>query len=470
MINSPSVNYDAVYADLELKFQQAALTADIHLLDPLWSYLQLSEQKLIVLMGGGQPSDNTPGSIEFGPTLYMLNNDLSVSFTKTLRDLGMPQSSISQPTWNTWMTSLDQGAGVIAGDGTLFSTIPFGQLDTGWTLAPALYIWYNYLFGKKAPFGDSPATINIGNQSTLTIAVMGDWGTGPWADGSNSSPSVLVGNAIKSLTPDITLHLGDVYYAGLAGEETDRLFASFPAGSQYSFTLNSNHEMYDGATGYFGTALTNAPFLTQKNTSYFVINYADWVLIALDSAYYDTSFFVMQGGLDAVQQSFVQNLNIPATKKVIMFTHHTALTTDGTAVNNASDPNNLLLAVYTALNKRYPDFWYYGHTHNGIVYNDNSATKNYTTAFNLHPQIRCMGHGAIPFGNGYDLYGNGGTPIDTVDYYAHTPMPSPNTRQTKRVLNGFALLTLSNGSITEDVYEVYPDGTKKVAWTNTSNF
>jgi Calcineurin-like phosphoesterase len=480
MTISPDINYDQLSADLEQKLE-AVLTADVSIPGELWAYLQLCEKKLCLLMAGGHPSDSSPGKLEFGPTLYLMNNDLSRGIEKKLRGWGMPQSGITVNQWDSWKPILEQGAGEVGGDGTLISTVTFAQLDPAWALTGVFYLYYYFLGAKKATFGIKPVTVNIGGPppqppppASLTIAVMGDWGTGQWQDGTYNSPAVLVGNAINSLKPDIMLHLGDVYYSGISFEESARLLQAFPKGSKYNFTMNSNHEMYDGGNGYFGTALKNPLFTLQNQTSYFVINYADWVLVALDSAFYDQSFFVMEGGLNAGQQAFVQGLNIDSSKKVVMFTHHTALTTDGSDINNKKDPNNLFAAVYTALNKRYPDFWYYGHTHNGIVYNDKSVTKNYTTAFNRHPQIRCVGHAAIPFGNGYDLYDNTGKPIPVVDYYAHTPLPQtspvPDPRQKKRVLNGFAILTLKSKSLTEDFYEVYPAGTKQKIWSKTHQF
>src|SRR5213075_976800 len=106
----------------------------------------------------------------------------------------------------------------------------------------------------------TPNTINISGQDSLSIAIFGDWGTGPWQDGAYSAPANLVGTALKNLGSDISIHLGDVYYAGLALEESYNLLSAFPGGTMSNFTLNSNHEMYDGALSYFGTALANSLF------------------------------------------------------------------------------------------------------------------------------------------------------------------------------------------------------------------
>src|SRR5207253_2455371 len=106
-----------------------------------------------------------------------------------------------------------------------------------------------------AAFGTSPATINASGDS-LKIALIGDWGTGPWTDGTIPYPAVEVMNQVKQLTPDFTIHLGDVYYAGTAGfgsdEEVKNFVDLWVSGTRGSFMLNSNHEMYSGAQGYFG--------------------------------------------------------------------------------------------------------------------------------------------------------------------------------------------------------------------------
>ena len=41
----------------------------------IWTYLQDSERILIDLINRVRPPDDAPGSIEFGPALYLANND-----------------------------------------------------------------------------------------------------------------------------------------------------------------------------------------------------------------------------------------------------------------------------------------------------------------------------------------------------------------------------------------------------------
>ena len=105
-----------------------------------------------------------------------------------------------------------------------------------------------------------------------------------------------------------------------------------------------------------------------------------------------------------------------------------------------------------------PDYWYWGHIHNGIVYSSGSVAGSGTKA-------RCVGHGAIPFGKAYGI-GAGQT-----DYFAQTPysnFATPTEQQKNRVLNGFAMLNFDTrtGTMTEAFYE---QGNTTPVWTGSSS-
>ena len=172
-------------------------------------------------------------------------------------------------------------------------------------------------------------------------------------------------------------------------------------------------EMYDGGHGYFKVALaTNGPFSKQHGTSYFAIEFGNWVIFGLDTAYYDPSLLVMEGALvDPNQLGFIRSFNLVG-KKVMVITHHNGLSVDGLK------PTGLWSDLYKALGKRNPDYWYWGHVHNGVIYQQ-SATG--TTL------ARCIGHAALPFGNAYGLHDPTGNPIPSVVYYAHTPLGQPQS-------------------------------------------
>lgn len=414
-------------------------------LSQTWAYLKTSETMLISLMNGGAPPETPAGSVDKGPILYMLHQ-LPESVVYVLTNyLRMPPTSITSADLAAWNAEL-AGPGVIAADGTLLAYSKYAQFDTGWAYAIFEYAIHAAGIEPKATFGASPFTLTVTGQQSLKIALTGDWGTGVWSDGSEKyCPSQLVIQQIQAASPDVAIHLGDVYYAGTQdgvlgfgkGEEAKKFvdqWGIFPN----NFTLNSNHEMYDGGNGYFKVALAAKPFLPQNNTSYFAIEYGKWLIFGLDSAFYDTSPMYMYGALtDPNQIKFIKSFDLTG-KTVIVMTHHNGLTTDGTA------QTALWTDVVSALG-RAPDYWYWGHVHNGIVYSSLSAAGAAT-------QARCVGHGALPFGNAYEL-NNAGTPIPEVLYYSHTPMQNPDPQQAKRVLNGYAILTLGAGTLLEEFFD-----------------
>ena len=423
-------------------------------------YLQESETQLIQLMDGQQPSTSDPGNIELGLVLHWLDTE----HPHLAELLGLPPTAITSAMLADWDATLE-GAGVIYADGTLIAYSEFAQLDPGWFVAVLSYLSLELGVIEKAPFPTDPASVKVPVGTTVTIALTGDWGTGSWPDGHLVCPSQQVIQQIGALQPDFTVHLGDVYYAGTSDEETSHLLESWYAGPRGTFTLNSNHEMYDGAKGYFDTALAAAAFQGQQGTSYFAIHGHTWIVVGLDSAYYDTSSFYMAGAVtDAEQIGFLKGLETDR-KQIIVLTHHNPLSTDGTMFvqhdgSLVPEPTDecMWTDVCNALG-RAPDYWYCGHIHNGIVYSDQCAVGTAT-------RMRCIGFGALPFGSAYELQSQG-SPIPSVDWFANTPLSKtfPNTtlQQQNRVLNGFAVLTVGPNGVQEAIY----DQTGECVWSNS---
>ena len=416
--------------------------------DLIGKYLKESETKLIQLMAGEQPPDDEAGSIEFGLALYWIDKYFPSIAAK------IPQkTSITSAMLAEWQVILE-GPGVPSSDGKLVGYSDFMTMDPGWIEAVIYYLYYLAEPTKIHPFvKQTGAPINF-TGSTLSIAVIGDWGTGKWQDGADSDgPGLDILAQAVALKPDLIIHLGDVYYVGTSSsswnQENDNFVKLWQAGSQGTFTINSNHEMYDGANGYFKDALSNPMFAAQKGASYFALTYRDWVILGLDSAYDATwpdntmTPFYMQGRLtDSDQINFIQGLDL-TDKKVIVMTHHTGMATPGMS-SSGEGKYQLWDDVNAALGGNDPDYWYWGHVHNGIVYTADAVAGSKTKA-------RCVGHGAIPFGSAYGLKGA------PVSYFANTPYkqvnPNPTPQQQARVLNGFALLTLNGGTVIEEFYE-----------------
>lgn len=471
-----------------LKENKEQLATDNPLSD-LWTLLQESETLLIDLMNGEDPPTSTPGDIELGPALYMLNTYLPSALLDLLQDIGMPGTTITATDLSNWDAVL-KGEGVVYNNGTLISYDTYCQFDQAWyTVAVAHYFELILgLLSVKSPFPNTPATIAISDSTaSITIAIAGDWGTGYYTDGNVDCPAQLVMEGIASLGGvDYTIHLGDVYYAGtnnglIDGEEQNNLVDLWQSGSKGAFTMNSNHEMYDGANGLFDVALGSpgqSLFGEQNGTSFFAITYANFVIIGLDSGYYDTSFFYMDGAIyDANNESgsseqldFINTLDLD-NKQVIVLTHHIGIEFDGSATNPTLWDQVTSALAQGGSTPRYPDMWYWGHIHNGVAYNSSApALSGIETPSGNSPLCRCCGHGSLPIGQGYALLENDGSYIPGVDYMAQTPMPNPNSQQGNRVLNGFSTLTLSQGQVIETFYEVQSGADPNPIWTKTSTF
>jgi hypothetical protein len=95
----------------------------------------------------------------------------------------------------------------------------------------------------------------IGNKiiplkSEAKIALVADWGTG-------ASPAKRILNEIGAQSPDVFIHLGDVYYSGTP-EQYDVNFVRLinaslgdSRGKLPIFALSGNHDMYCGGVGFY---------------------------------------------------------------------------------------------------------------------------------------------------------------------------------------------------------------------------
>ncbi|SFZ89541.1 Calcineurin-like phosphoesterase [Flaviramulus basaltis] len=473
-------------SDINAKFDEAKTEQTQGLaennVDDYWRYLQSCEtyytQKTFTTLGYTHDMENML-------SLYIINDLIDQGYlTKAIRDFGLPKSKITT-------TDIEEGIldGYVAEDGTLYVLSKFCQLDPMWSAVLVYYAFYK-LFPKKVHHfttepskkeASNPKTKQPKTKDTITIAVLGDWGTGVWKDGHQEKcPAELVIDGIASLNPDYVIHLGDVYYAGTSKEERKHLLGLLKGkltGELY--TMNSNHEMYDGANGLYDIALKSDDFAAQGGRTYFSIDLGDWILVGLDSAYFDDSFLYMNGSLykNKVKNEQIEFLKGIAAqnKSILLMTHHNGIGIKDHKFNLNNKLWNQVTEALGTTNKNgtltphLPDVWYWGHVHNGLVYNT-EALKSVSgltipnTAQGKTPLFRCSGHASMPFGNGTGFFTE--DPITKkqtmrkeLDYYAHTPMTPGKHKltdaQEKRVLNGFSMLEISKANtLTETFYEV----------------
>jgi hypothetical protein len=147
--------------------------------------------------------------------------------------------------------------------------------------------------------------------------------------------------------------------------------------------------MFGWGKGYFEAGLRHESFAAQLGTSYFSVEFGDWILIGLDSAYHDTSPLYDVGTVsDPDQTAFLREIREQVDRtgqKTFVMCHHNGLNLEGTETTNLWND----IVAEGALGKA-PDVWYYGHQHIGVVYSTGSAAGP-------DPLIRCIGHSSLPF-------------------------------------------------------------------------
>jgi hypothetical protein len=282
----------------------------------------------------------------------------------------------------------------------------------------------------------------------IRIAVAGDAGT-------SLAAAVAVRQQMDAKEPHYTIHLGDVYYSGLDSEEQDFL-RTWPRASAGNYTLNSNHEMYCGGLGYFGTLLGDGLFEAQQGLSYFALANEHWLIVGLDSAYFAfcQSLLYEEGAIcepdparephGMAQVEWLREL-LPAHagKRVIVLTHH-----DGFDLNPATGGvcRKPLYQRMTGEFRAVHDWWWYwGHVHTALAYRrlffDNNSSMS----------ARCVGHGAIPyepFPREFSALGDREVRLE----WAETDL-ARNGGDERRAPNGFLLLTLKGAELHEEFYD-----------------
>lgn len=223
----------------------------------------------------------------------------------------------------------------------------------------------------------------------LLVGMAGDWASGTLS-------AYRVRDEMAKLEPQITIHLGDVYFVGNQ-QEFDEYFLGdddWPRGNLRpskhitalpTYALNGNHEMYSGGHAYFHAIQQ----VFGQQASYFCIENDHWRIVGLDTGY---SAKLIPGlelmpwwiRLQPQNLQWLRQNVLSATDRrpIILLSHHqwfSAFETEygrlGRALGN--DPRYLL--------------WFWGHEHRLAGYGAWQAHR-------AGPRIRarCIGHGGMP--------------------------------------------------------------------------
>ena len=264
-------------------------------------------------------------------------------------------------------------------------------------LKGAFFLWladyFTTILRGKHPFpeydlSDPRAGIHT-MPNSVKVGLAGDWASG-------TVSAYRVRYEMEELDPDITIHLGDVYFAGKQ-EEFDEYFMGeddWPRGSLQqsdrvtalaSYALNGNHEMYSEGHAYFNSIMKHFG----QEASFFCLENEHWRVVALDSGYSSRLIPVLElipwwiHLHDHNMKWLKENiLGTNDSRPIILLSHHQWFSSYDLEYNRfgrelGNDPRYLL--------------WFWGHEHRLAAYGKYQA----------HPKgprtrARCVGHGGMP--------------------------------------------------------------------------
>jgi calcineurin-like phosphoesterase family protein len=321
------------------------------------------------------------------------------------------------------------------------------ECDPGWAACLAIYLADKALLQSPMYRPNQNPVFDL--DSKTRIAIVGDWGTG-----DEVATNLLT--QVKTFTPDILMHLGDVYYSGTQDEQQSNFLniCRNILGNVRLFSLCGNHDMYAGGQGYYW-------MLDQigQQASYFCLKNANWQFLAMDTGYNDRDPFTVSTDMTSLYTSSTWNeedwlldkINLaPAGSKLVLLSHHplfSPFASVGTADGGVSyGYNKNLRATFQAVMAKVA-WWFWGHQHIQAI-------------FDPYPALglqrgRCVGASAVPVFEDQQSY----TTDTSLATYGGAKSP---TWDTKAQLgnngtdynNGFAIMTLDGASANVDYYQV----------------
>jgi hypothetical protein len=217
-----------------------------------------------------------------------------------------------------------------------------------------------------------------------TIAFVADWGTG-----QDPAKQVLLQIARKS--PNVVIHLGDIYYS-CTDFEVENYFLNiwkqyFDITKIPSFTLSGNHDMYSGGKPYYNLLDTLG-----QPSSYCCLRNKYWQFVMMDTGLHDR----VPGGtaptyLEDTEVAWVERRMATAEgRKTVLLSHHQLFTRYSNIVDPPPD-GKAGMAVNPSLQSKLGGLlsqiaiWLWGHEHDMVFYEKQ-----------MNILARCLGNGAIP--------------------------------------------------------------------------
>lgn len=272
--------------------------------------------------------------------------------------------------------------------------------------------YLRYRIGLKHPFVvyDDPERDNgiyllegDGDDSAgeIRVALAGDWGTG-------TDEAFEVAQRVKSFHPHYSIHLGDVYFVGDPAEVKANFLGirnphhayrpcRWPGGSNGSFALNGNHEMFARGYGYFELmlpqlGLNRAGRPRGQKASFFCLENRYWRIIGLDTGYRSISIPVIESmpflhpdcALPDPLMKWLREVVFQSEDRrgIVLLSHHQYF--------SRFDLWYTKQARQLAEVVKRPVLWFWGHEHRLAIY------EKFRSGRGIEAYGRCIGHGGMP--------------------------------------------------------------------------
>ena len=293
---------------------------------------------------------------------------------------------------------------------------------------------------------------------SIRIALAGDWGTG-------TDVAQQVADSMVATNPELTIHLGDVYYVGTADEiKQNCLGLDTPEyqgvvwrkGTKGSFALNGNHEMYSGGSGYFDTLLPQLGIPASQDQkqlrSYFCLETPAWRILAIDTGY-NSDTLAGDCKLEQPLLDWLQKVIDPVDRRkpTVLLSHHQWFS--GFGDGDYETPARQIAPFL----KNQELVWLWGHEHRLALYYKFKGPDQDMTVY-----ARCIGHGGMPNEMPDTTIYPNGTRAQKVEYLDGATTAHPERFQTLKdgtvvARNGYVQMAIQGPTLTLEYLDF--DGT-----------
>jgi len=319
------------------------------------------------------------------------------------------------------------------------------ECDPLWAECLADYLAFKVAMGMPAYRKNQNPVFAL--DAKTRVAIIGDWGTG-----DDVAANLL--QQVKIFTPDVLLHLGDVYYSGTQFEQETNFLnicRSVLGNNVRLFSLCGNHDMYSGGAGYYWMVDQIG-----QQASYFCLQNANWQFLAMDTGHNDNDPFTVATNMTSLfkdkdwaeEDCLLDKINEAGNRKLVLLSHHPLFSPFG-SVGTADGGkkyayNKNLRATFQAVMNKIA-CWFWGHEHTLAIYDSYMGLQ----------RGRCVGASAVPVFKEQQSY----TADASLQTYGGGPLPVWNPKG-QLGNNGtdynhcFAIMTIDGASASLDYYQV----------------